>query len=364
MSLREIAAEHAAESEAARRLAPPVIEAMAAAGVFRLCVPEEIGGLEAHPRELVEAVEELARGDAAAGWVGAICATSGILLGYLQKDSARRVLATPETVLGGVFAPRGRAVPDGDGFRVTGRWPFASGCQHCDWLMGGAVVEGDPAPSLFLARRDEVTIHDTWHVAGLRATGSHDIEMDGVHVPAGHAASLFTDRPVAGGPLYAFPVFGLLAIAIAGVTLGIGRGALDDIVEMGAKVPTAGTRSLAQRPTVQADVARADAALRAARAGLLDAIERAWAAAEAGGGLGEQERLGLRLAATHSATTAADVATAAYRLGGGSALYDASPLQRRLRDVNAATQHMLVAPATFELGGRLLFGLPTDTAQL
>ncbi len=361
--MRKLAAQHAAESERERRLARPVVDAMAEAGVFRLCVPEEVGGLEAHPGQLVTTVEELAAGDAAAGWVGAILATSGLLLGYLQRDSAREVLATPTTILGGVFAPRGHAVPDGDGFRVTGRWPFASGCEHCDWLMGGAVVEGDPAPSLFLARRDEVIIHDTWHVSGLRGTGSHDIEMAGVLVPAGRAASLFTDRPVAPGPLYAFPVFGLLAIAIAGVTLGIARGALDDLVELGAKVPTAGTRSLAQRPTVQADLARGEAALRAARAGLMEAIERAWESAQTGALAGE-DRLGLRLAATHAASAAADVVMSAYRLGGGTALYDSSPLQRRLRDVNAATQHMLVAPATFELGGRLLFGLPTDTAQL
>ena len=357
-----LAAHHAAEGERERRLAAPVVEAMAAAGVFRLLVPEAVGGLEVNPAELVETVEGIARGDAAAGWVGAIGATSGILLGYLTEDAAREVFTSPTTILGGVFAPRGRAVPEGDGFRVTGRWPFASGCEHCDWLMGGAVVEGDLAPSLFLAPRAEVEIVDTWHVAGLRGTGSHDIAIDGVLVPAGRAASLFTDTPVATGPLYAFPVFGLLAVAIAGVALGNARGALDDLVALGAKVPTAGRRSLAERPTVQAELAQAEAALRAARAGLLDAIARAWE--HAAGRLSEEHRLGLRLGATHAALTAADVATAAYRLGGGTALYESSPLQRRLRDAHAATQHMLVAPATYELGGRLLFGLPTDTSQL
>ena len=170
--------------------------------------------------------------------------------------------------------------------------------------------------------------------------------------------------PVATGPLYAFPVFGLLATAIAGVTLGIARGALDDLSALGAKVPGAGGRSLAERPTVQADFGRAEGALRAARAQLFAAIDAAWATAAAASRLGDADRLGLRLAATHAATTAVEVTTAAYRLAGGSALYDSSPLQRRLRDVHAAAQHMLVAPATWELAGRLLLGLPTDTRQL
>ena len=365
-AIARLAFEHAPEAERARRLPAAVVDALAEAGLFRLCVPDAVGGLEAHPATLVAAAEVVATGDASAGWCVAVGSTSGLLLGYLAEDSAAEVFATPTTILGGVFAPRGRAVPEEDGFRVTGVWPFASGCEHCDWLLGGVVVEGDPAPSLMLAPRADVEIADTWHVSGLRATGSHDIAMNDVLVPAGRAASLFTDVPVATGPLYAFPVFGLLATAIAGVTLGIARGALDDLSALGAKVPGAGGRSLAERPTVQADFGRAEGALRAARAQLFAAIDAAWAAAAAAAGsrLGDAERLGLRLAATHAATTAAEVTTAAYRLAGGSALYDSSPLQRRLRDVHAAAQHMLVAPATWELAGRLLLGLPTDTRQL
>lgn len=349
--MRALAAEHAAEGERDRRLAAPVIEALAAAGVFRMLAPERAGGLEATPRELVEAVEDLAAGDAAAGWIAAVAATSGMVLGYLAQDVAREVLSPATAMIGGVFAPRGRAVQDGDGFRVTGRWPFASGCEHCDWLMGGAVVDGAPAPALFIAPRAAFTIHDTWDVAGLKGTGSHDIELEDVFVPAGRSASLFTDEPIAEGPLYRTPVFGLLAVAIAGVTLGIARGAIEDVLALGAKVPAAGRRSLAERPTVQTEVAQREAALRAARAGLL-------AATDAG------DPLGLRLAAGHAATASADVVTAMYRLGGGTALYASSPLQRRLRDVNAATQHMLVGPTIWELGGRLLFGLPSDTSQL
>src|SRR3954462_5524908 len=135
------AAEGAADTEVRRRLPADLVAAMADAGVYRLLVPEAVGGLEVHPAVLVEVVEALARGDGAAGWGAAICSTSGLLGGYLPEAAAREIYADPRVVTGGVFAPRGRAVPDGDGFRVSGRWPFASGCQDCTWLMGGCVVD-------------------------------------------------------------------------------------------------------------------------------------------------------------------------------------------------------------------------------
>ena len=186
-----------------------------------------------------------------------------------------------------------------------------------------------------------------------------------MEVPAAHAASVFSESRHATGRLYAFPLFGLLAVAIAGVSLGVARGALDDLVELaGGKTPQGGTRPLAQRATVQADVARAEAALRAARAGLLAAVAAAYDEADASGEVTVGLRTGLRLAATHAATAGEEVAQAAYRLGGGSAIYASSPLQRRFRDANVATQHMLVGPSTWELTGRLVLGLETDVTQL
>ena len=369
---RALAADAAAaapDGERARRLPEPLVAQLAEAGLFRLCVPAAVGGLEAPAATLVECVEALARGDAAAGWCVAIGATSGLLAAYVPEETARRLYARETAIAGGVFAPRGRAVAVDGGFRVSGRWPFASGCQHCDWLMGGCVVDrgdgelvtldnGMPDVRLMLAPAGEFEIHDTWHVAGLRATGSHDIELRDVFVPGDRAASVISDTPRHDGPLYAFPLFGLLAIAIAGVSLGIARGALDDFAALAAKVPTGGRRSLGQRGAVQAEIARAEASVRASRALLLGAIEDAWA------GVDVERRTALRLAATHAATECVRATETAYRLGGGSAIYESSPLQRRLRDAQTVTQHMLVAPSTWELTGRLLLGQPTDTTQL
>lgn len=352
--------------------------ALSQADLFRLCVPAAVGGAEAHPSILVKSVEALARGDGAAGWCVAIGATSGLLGGYLPEPAARLIFGAPGAVAGGVLAPRGQAVQDGDAFAVNGRWPFASGCQHCDWLMGGSVVrEGDgdgdvrrlangmPEVRLMLAPASEVLIHDTWQVSGLRGTGSHDIEFRAVRVPEQHSTSVFADRPIQRGPLYAFPLFGLLAVAIAGTALGIARGAIDELVGLAQrKRPGGGQRRLAERPTVQSDVAQAEAGLRAARLLLLDGVDRAWERAAARGEVPVSDRAALRLASTHATTIAAEVTNLVFRLAGASAIYETSALQRRFRDVNVATQHLLVAPATWELTGRLLMDVETDVTQL
>lgn len=370
------AARLAADSERERRLPDELVAEMVEAGVFRLVVPKAAGGLEEHPAVLVEVVEEIARGDGAAGWCAAIGATSGLLAAYLPEATAAEIYGPPRVISGGVFAPRGRAIATEGGYRVTGRWPFASGCTHCDWLMGGCVVERDgeveklpsgmPDVRLVVAPAAEVQIHDTWNVMGLRGTGSHDIEMSDLLIPAERTASMISERPTAKGPLYAFPQFGLLAIAIGAVGLGIARGALDDVLAMaGARKPTGSSRTMAERPTVQAELATSEARLRAARALLHDSIGQAWDSALERGEVPVEQRASLRMAATHAATTGAEVTGSAYKLGGGTAVYESkTALPRRFRDANVATQHMLVAPATNELAGRILLGLETDTAQL
>ncbi len=250
---------------------------------------------------------------------------------------------------------------------MSGRWAFASGCRHCDWILGGALVDGgdaQPAMRLMLARADETIVHDTWHVMGMRGTGSHDVEWRDVFVPDALAVDV-SGPPVQTGPLFAFPMFGLLAIAIAGVGLGLGRAALDELISLaGDRTPSGSSRSLAQRGVVQHDVAQAEATLRAARALLGESIGDAWASAQADGAISVRQRAALRLAATHATAVGAQVAACAFRLAGGAALYEGAPLERIFRDAQVAPQHRMVAPSTWELTGRLLLGLPTDTSGL
>jgi indole-3-acetate monooxygenase len=373
--LAPLARDAAPQAERDRRLAAELVEAIAATGLFRMLVPAEFGGGEVTPAQMVGAVEALAYGDGAAGWCLAVAATSGMLAAYLPADAARQVYGDPGGVAGGVFAPKGRAVAESGGLRASGRWAFASGCEHCDWLMGGCIVERDgevvklesgaPDVRLLLFPAAEVKIVDTWDVAGLRGTGSHDFEVTDSLVPEDRAASLISDPPRAGGPLYAFPVFGLLALSIAAVGLGIGRAAIDELAELaGARKPTGSKRTLAERPAAQAQVARAEASLSAARALIDSRVEAAWTAASEAGEVSVEARAGLRAAATHAIGAAREVTNSMYELGGGAAVYDSSPLQRHMRDVHVATQHMLVAPSTWELAGRSLLGQPLDPSQL
>lgn len=373
-TLTTLVAEHAGAGDRDGRLAPPVVDALRESGLFGALVPRDLGGIEAEPQWFLDTVRTLATGDAAAAWIVAVCGTGGMLAAYLEPDAAREVYGDGAMV-GGVFAPRGRALPDGDEMVVSGRWSFASGSAHADWLMVGCLVgdgedvartpAGGPDVRLVLFPRAAFKVLDTWDVAGLRATGSDDITLNAARAPAVRSASLITQAPRVDGPLYAFPPFGLLALSIASVALGIARGALGDLVELaGGKTPTGSARPLAARPDTQARVARGQAALDAAQALVASAVADAWDAAQTGAAMEVEQRAALRRAATHATETAARVTSDMYALGGGTSVYAASPLQRRHRDIHVATQHALVGGATWELTGRLALGLETDAGQL
>jgi alkylation response protein AidB-like acyl-CoA dehydrogenase len=372
--LAPLLAARAADIEEARRLPADLATTMADAGLFRLAIPKGLDGHELPPAAMAEVLEAVARGDASAGWCLMIGATTALVAAYLPRAHAEPILGPRAVITGGVFAPTGRAVAEDDQWRVSGRWAWASGSANCHWLVGGAVLVEDGAPLLdsagrprhrmMLMPRAEVELLDTWHAAGLKGTGSGDMATTDLLVPRDRSVSLVEDRPVETGPLYRFPAFGLLAVGIAAVASGNARAALDAAAVglRARKLPGTG-RTAADRATAQADLARAEGALGAARAGLFAAIGQAWSEAEAGE-IALVTRARLRLAATHLTRTAADVTRAAYDLGGGAALYLESPLQRRFRDAHAMTQHLMVQPGTFELAGRVLLGIETDTAML
>jgi alkylation response protein AidB-like acyl-CoA dehydrogenase len=370
-----LAGAYAEQIEQERSLPEDLLAELRSAGLMHMCLPRELGGGEVEPAVMIEAIEELARCDGATAWCAMIASTSSLLGAYLPEDEGQLIYGGGSAITGGVFAPRGRAERSEDGFLVSGRWSFLSGVQHCDWVMGGCIVysgespdllaSGTPDVRLMLMPIDSVEVIDTWSVSGLRGTGSHDMAVVELFVPASRAVSLFSDRPRVTGALYSFPLFGLLAGGIASVALGIARAAIEDLIALAAaKTPAGSSKALAQRAVLQSELAHAEASQRAARALLLEQARSAWASAAGGEPISVEQRLGLRLAASHATEVSAAVVTAMYHAGGGSSIYDTSPLQRRLRDVHVATQHMMVAPPSWELTGRLLLGLESDTSQL
>jgi alkylation response protein AidB-like acyl-CoA dehydrogenase len=364
---REISAlarELAHETERQRRLADELLSRLRESGLMLAGVPRDVGGLELAPGVALRCAEELARGDASAGWCLSIAATSGLPAAYLPGDSRAELFGDPQEIPAGVWAPRGKARPVEGGFVVSGRWAYCSGITHAAVFFAGCIVDGGPTPRLIAIPQDELEILDTWHTLGLRGTGSHDAVADELFVPTARVSSLF-DGPGVDTPLYRFPVFGYFALSIGAAALGNARGTMDEFTALAAqKTGLGSTRTLAQRSATQAAVAAAESSLRAARALYYEAIEAAWLAAQEKEPVPVTLRNGLRLAATHAVRTSAEVVRSMYDLAGGSAIYDDSPLQRRFRDAHTATAHFQVNEASRELPGRILLGQEADTALL
>ncbi|MGB0261860.1 MAG: acyl-CoA dehydrogenase family protein [Henriciella sp.] len=365
----------ATEMEAARRLPADLAQTMAEAGLFRLVVPAALGGYEASPAEIVEIIAALSEANASAGWCVMIGATTAMNAAYLPVDIAAEIYGDPLVITGGVFAPMGKAVSDGDDYIVSGQWQWASGSANCEWLCAGAIIydgdemrllpSGRPDTRMMIFPRAQAELIDSWHVMGLQGTGSGDFRLDGISVPKARTVSLVTDHPRQSGGLYAFPPFGLLSLGVAAVAMGNAAGALSDFRDLAsAKKSQGSSKTLSERANVQAEMARLTAQYRAARAYLESEVAATWNVAEANGDIPVERRAALRMACTHMVRVSADLCRSVYDMGGGAALFSDSPLQRRFRDSHAITQHIVTAPATWELTGRLLFDLPTDAAMV
>ncbi|WP_306252648.1 acyl-CoA dehydrogenase family protein [Parvularcula sp. IMCC14364] len=367
--------EKAAQFEELRQLPTDTATGMAEAGLFRLLTPEYLGGLEATPAQFSEALQLVSMGDASAGWCTMIADTAALVAAYLPKVTAREVFSDPNVILAGIFAPMGKAVREGDTYRVSGRWQWASGSANCAWLSGGSLIvenakpkmlpNGLPESRMMIFPREDIELVDTWHVTGLKGTGSGDMVASDAVVPVERSVSLLTDQPVVESPLYVFPVFGLLALGIASVALGNARASLDAIITLanGKKTP-GGRKSMAERPVVQTEIAKAEASWRSAQAYLSGSIEEAWQAAQKAPVLTASLRADLRLASTHATRVCADICRTAYDLGGGSSVFLDNELQRRFRDAHTMTQHIMVGPAMYEQTGRVKLGLETDLSML
>jgi indole-3-acetate monooxygenase len=365
--LAELVEAHADDGERLRRLPLPTVEALADAGLLRMCVPEVYGGPEIDPVTMVEAIAAIAHADGAAGWCTMIASTTSSMAAFLPADAAREIYGDPTSITGGVFAPNGTGVASSaagvDGFVVTGRWAWGSGTQHCRWVLGGTRCD-DGTFRLCWFPQAAVTFHDTWHTTGMRGSGSLDYSVTDVFVPLARTMQPGVSRPVVTTPLSMFPNFTLLAAGVSAVGLGVGRRALDELIDVAqGKKPQYSSKTLAESGFTQVEVARAEGKLRAARAFLLDELGSAWESAVAGREVTVASRTGIRLAATHAAIVGAEVADVAFTLAGGTAVYDSSPLGRCLRDAHIVTQHIQTAPKLNETIGKLLLGLDVDTSM-
>jgi alkylation response protein AidB-like acyl-CoA dehydrogenase len=359
------------EIEQARRVPLDLIAQLKAAGCFRMHVPTEYGGDDLTLSQALDVIEELARADGSTGWTTMIGCDAPALFARLPRTTFDAIYADGPDVIGaGATAPKGQARRVEGGYCVSGQWSFASGCQHADWLIAHAVIvdrAGQPellgAPDMRVAvfPRNQAEIVDTWRVVGLQGTGSHDFRLRDVYCPEERTFGLMGPPclPYAG---FAIPILGRLSVSLAAVALGIGRGALDDIAELAdsGKRRMFASRRLAESVVFQDKLGEADATVRGARALLHTDVDATWAKASRGEEFSPLERLRVRATAAYVVRLMAQVVDFAYTAGGGSAIYQASPLQRRLRDIHALTQHVGVSGEAFEYVGALLTGEELD----
>ncbi|MGM1062823.1 acyl-CoA dehydrogenase family protein [Saccharothrix sp. Mg75] len=351
----------AAKSERDRRLSPAVVTAMVEAGATRMLAPASLGGRGLDLPTWVAELEELARADGSAGWTAMTTSATSSLAWYLPPETAEEVFGPPGSVVAGTAAPLGRAVAVDGGHRVTGRWGWGSAVPLCDWVVGGVVTEAGPRLAVFPAA--DVTVHDTWHAAGLRATSSHEWEVADAFVPA--RRQVWPAASSVDAPLARFPFLAFLAVGVATVALGIAARAVEE-VEALARVKTRqyATSVLATETGAQLDLATAEARLSAARAFLRAEVDARWADAVAGVPAGTGNRARLRLACSHAAAEATEVTRLAFGAGGGSSVFEDSPLQRCLRDAHVAAQHAMVSRRHFETYAKVRLDVPVDTTRL
>jgi indole-3-acetate monooxygenase len=357
----------AEEIEQSRRLPPSLVEAMGQAGLFRLWIPRALGGEETDPLTFVRVIEEISKADGSAGWCVALCGGNNVFAGYLPAEAAREIYGNdPDVRTAGAFRPFGSArVVDG-GYRVTGQWPLASGCQHSSWIVGGCrILDGDqprlspdgaPITRILFFPARECEILDTWHRIGLRGTGSHDFAVADVFVPATHSLS-FREPPVEPGPLYALPTIALFSTGLAAVALGIARHAIDILTALaGTKIASRSRQSLRDDGILQANLGRAEALLRSGRAFVYEVLGEAWEVVNAGHTVTLAQRAALWLASTHAANTAKEATELMFSAGGSASPYTSSGLERCVRDIHAVTQHILLVTPNYQMVGQAFLG--------
>jgi alkylation response protein AidB-like acyl-CoA dehydrogenase len=356
--------------ERTRRIPEPLLTELHEARLFRMLLPRSVGGDEVDPVTYVRAIEMAASFDGSIGWCLSIANSTSLIAPYLEIEVARKIFGLPRATC--AWGPpndgTARAVPGG--YRVTGQWSFASGCRHSSWMGAhGCVVEPDgslrlnrfsrPTIRTWLFPTEQATLLDTWDTIGLRGTASDSYRVDDLFVSEEFSSTredpeLRTEP----GRLYAFPQQTLYSVGIASVALGLARGMLDAFVELACQKTPRGMVRLADSGVIQAEVAKCEAKLGAARAYLLDTLGEIYETADGAAPIDIPARGRVRLAGTHAISTAVAVADYTYKAAGVDSIFPGSPFMRRFRDIHTVSQQIQSRDVHYETCGQILLGSP------
>jgi len=357
---------HRDQTEREREMPTEVFTALQQAGISRMWVSRDFGGGHVSIETGSAIIQRLAAIDASVAWQIGVQGAIGRLSDFLPQPTARKLFADSSGLVVGGVNPAGSAVRVDGGFRLTGKWAFASGSAHAEWLVCNAKVIQDGAPAMTangpetrfaFVPKDQVRMLDTWYTVGLRGTGSNDYAVDELFVPDDFSvagSTLF--HPPAARPSRAFPIsyYDFGPFTSASTALGIARAALDELLRVAsAKTPTGASKALGAGHVVQGEIGRAESLLRSAQLQLDDA---AWHVQTFGETGGDALSAMVRLTGATVAANAVAVVDTAYRLAGTSSLYENSPLERCFRDVHSATNHITLSHTHFEMVGQYLLG--------
>ncbi len=358
--LEQLIRDHADEADRERRLPAVVAQAIAEQGLYRIGAPIDYSGEEADPRTQIETIEALASFDGSAGW-NLMIGMENFGLIAPGCDSCKHMIEDPMVIMSSSTAAVGKAEKEADGYRVNGRWQFVSGCQNST-VFGATVIlheDGEPvSPNVYaMVAAPDFQIIDTWDVSGMRGSGSHDVVVEDVWVPANQIVA-----PIGGTkssqPLLRFPLGARLAYNKVAVALGIARAGLDMFVDLAeGKIPRFQSKSLRERAAAQRAISEAEIKVRSARAFTLEQVEEFWEAAKAGAHITSRQRAIFQLACSDAVRACCEAVDLVAEAAGTTANFNASPLERIARDIRVVRQHATVASHHIDDAGRVLLGL-------
>jgi indole-3-acetate monooxygenase len=364
------------EIERGRRLPAAIVESMKRAGIFGMAMPRAWGGSELDPVEQLQVIETLSYFDGSVGWCAMIGVDGGYYSSYLDQRAAREIFQDVNAPTGSSLLFAGSALRTDGGYRVSGRWPFVSGCQHCESLgftcrvvdkSGKPFVRDarEPEMRLIFVRQSMGQVLDTWYSTGLRGSGSHDFELKDVFVPEAHTTSFPDFQSHRPGPLYAFPL--TFIYLFPAVALGVARAAIDAFAEIANRreitVAALGGQRVLLRSAAyaQAAMSRAEGLVRSSRSHVYEVMREIWATLVRGEPLSAQMRASYAIAVTNAHRSCSKAVDLLYKSNGGSSVYARGPLDRCFRDIHTISQHHLASVTFDEKAGQVLLGLePVD----
>ncbi len=354
------------QTEADRRLAEPIVEQLRAMRLCRMALGEDVEGLELPTPDMLAVFETLAHAEASVAWIVWNNSLPCFLGRYLEPRARRELYRDPHWLYASSTRPTGKAVAARDGYRIDGRWSLVSGCELAEWIVLLCVVEEDGKPRMLapnqpevrfaFVRRGDCEILDTWHVGGLRGTGSHDVVVRRREVPRSHTFSP-ADAKTLDTPQGRIPIICSMAAGFGAQALGVGQLAVDTLADITkTKVPPDSGVPLRDTAPVLEALARHDAALAAARAHLHAKASELWRSAAAGAPATLEGISQVWAAGLHAAAVGEAAVEAMYAAGGTSSLYTDCPLERAHRDMHAMQRHVVVQPFWLADAARVRLG--------